>query len=295
MAPFSSSVTNNPNSATPLMWAEKQRADRIANESRAVALDRGALGRGGTPLSRRNMLADRAHLAVIDFGWQGAGAEISSRSVGAGDQRAMDEQIGIAPDRRGEMGVAPKPQPEMADIGRAVGGLRLAAQHELVDERRHRTRLCPPQQSVEQLRLWRLTLGKREAGDTELLEEIAQRRDLFRVGRVVDPVHAGLAARLEFLGGGDIGKDHEFLDQPVAVEPQGRDDRDRPPFGVEHDPILAKVEFERAPRDASLGEGVERAIKRCHELRRSAADSAFATPIAKLPGFPHRSDVPPSA
>ena len=40
-----------------------------------------------------------------------------------------------------------------------------------------------------------------------------------RVGRIVDSVEAGAALRLQFLGRGDIGEDHELLhDQLVAVE-----------------------------------------------------------------------------
>ncbi len=71
----------------------------------------------------------------------------------------------------------------------------------------------------------------------------------------------GCRRALEFLGGGDIGEDHEFLDQPVAVEPRSGNDRDRAPLGVEHDPVLADVELESAARGAGRGEGVERAVE----------------------------------
>src|SRR3546814_4941067 len=44
-------------------------------------------------------------------------------------QRAVDDEIGIAPDRRGEMRVTAEREPKMAVIGGRVIGLRLAAQH----------------------------------------------------------------------------------------------------------------------------------------------------------------------
>ena len=50
------------------------------------------------------------------------------------DQPAMHDQVGIAADRRGEMRVAAQVQAEMAVILRRVFGLRLRAQHHLVDQ-----------------------------------------------------------------------------------------------------------------------------------------------------------------
>ena len=50
------------------------------------------------------------------------------------DQPAMHDQIGIPPDRGGEMGVAAQRQPEMTDV-LAVGGLSLRAQDHLADQR----------------------------------------------------------------------------------------------------------------------------------------------------------------
>ena len=50
----------------------------------------------------------------------------------------MDDQVGVAADRRGEVGVARQRQAEMAEIVGAVHRLALAAQDGLVDQPRHR-------------------------------------------------------------------------------------------------------------------------------------------------------------
>ena len=50
------------------------------------------------------------------------------------DQRAMHHEVGIAADRRGEMGVAAQVEAEVADVLGGIDGLRLRAQHDLVDE-----------------------------------------------------------------------------------------------------------------------------------------------------------------
>src|SRR4029078_10925543 len=46
-------------------------------------------------------------------------------------QRAMDDEIGVAADRRGEVRVAAQIEAEMAEIVVAILGLRLASQHYL--------------------------------------------------------------------------------------------------------------------------------------------------------------------
>jgi len=54
----------------------------------------------------------------------------------------------------------------------------------------------------------------------------------------------------------------------MAVEPQGRNDGDRPPFRVEDDPILANVKIERPARDASPGKCVVRVVELGHNVWR---------------------------
>ena len=50
------------------------------------------------------------------------------------DQGAVDDQVGVAADRRGEVGVAVQVQPEVADVVGGIDRLHLGAQHDLVDD-----------------------------------------------------------------------------------------------------------------------------------------------------------------
>jgi len=81
------------------------------------------------------MLADLGQLRTpLRRPGQGIAARTAGLSAHPGDQRAVHQQIGIAPNRRGEMDVARQRQTEMPDIVRTIGGLSLAAQDEVVDQ-----------------------------------------------------------------------------------------------------------------------------------------------------------------
>ena len=62
------------------------------------------------------------------------------------------------------------------------------------------------------------------------------------VVHAIDQRHARLLAGF---GGGDIGEDHEFLDQPVRVEPLRHDHAIDGAVGFQQDLALGKVEIER--------------------------------------------------
>src|SRR6266851_1695210 len=89
----------------------EHRTDRAAEQARAIAVERGAFGRSGAPLGRRDVLGDGGQSLAAAGRWRWSGK-----------QRAMHDEIGIAPDRRGEMGIAWQGETEMADIVRAVDG-----------------------------------------------------------------------------------------------------------------------------------------------------------------------------
>ena len=61
---------------------------------------------------------------------QGAFAEAE-----AADQGAMHDEIGVAPDRRSEMRVAPQVEAEMAVVLGGIFGLGLRAQHHFIHQR----------------------------------------------------------------------------------------------------------------------------------------------------------------
>src|SRR5215469_11430132 len=111
------------------------------------------------------MLADRGEGSCL-----GRGKALRTQPV-AGDERTMHKQIGIAADRRGEMSIAPERQAEMAEIVRAVDGLSLAAQDQLMDQGLVRRAGGLAQDLVEMARAHRLAFGELEAGDAEAVEE----------------------------------------------------------------------------------------------------------------------------
>ena len=134
------------------------------------------------------------------------------------DQRAMHDQVGIAADRRGEVGVFRQVQAEMADIVGVVDRLRLAAQHHVVH---HRSRAAVPlafgQNAVEGARLHHLALGE---ADAEGAQEVGEGEQLLlRRRRRARGRSAGVRRFLQRLGGRDIGQHHELLDQPHGFQP----------------------------------------------------------------------------
>ena len=91
----------------------------------------------------------------------------------------MDDQIGIAADRRGEMGVAAQVQAEMAVILRHIFRLRLRAQHDFIDDILVLGAAHLGQNVVELHRFQHLPLGEFYADGRQKLR---QRVDLFRRG-----------------------------------------------------------------------------------------------------------------
>ncbi|MGT2485776.1 hypothetical protein ACU4GA_06680 [Methylobacterium oryzae CBMB20] len=77
-----------------------------------------ALGRHGAALGRRDLLADLRQLAERNVGGEPVRAEPAG-----GDERPVHDQVGVAPDRRGEMRVAAQVEAEMPEILRRVDGL----------------------------------------------------------------------------------------------------------------------------------------------------------------------------
>ena len=170
----------------------------------------------------------------------------------------------------------------MADIVRAVDGLRLGAQHQIVD--RAAPPACPAARVSMRLNSsGRSTcaFGEAEARDADLVEEsrATPRPSPGRAHRARGTCRP--SPRLQFLGGGDIGEDHEFLDQPVAVEPLARHDRDRPPLARRARPGArgGRAPARRARSRAAVERG-EGAVERVEPLRRRAAGSPLPSRAA---------------
>ena len=113
------------------------RVDELADMGRQIgrhiAVHRIAFGLHRTPFGAADDFGDMPQIAGILLGQAGAALDrfIGRRGhlqiIGI-DQCPVDQQIGIAPDRRGEMRIAGERQTEMTGLLCAIIGLRLRAQ-----------------------------------------------------------------------------------------------------------------------------------------------------------------------
>ena len=112
----------------------------------------------------------------------------------------------------------------------------------------------------------------------------------------VDQRHARFLQRL---GGGDIGEDHEFLDQPVGLQPLRRDHAVDGAVVLEQDLALRQIEIERLALGARALErfigGVERLQHRLDQRRGvlvgAPADGDLRLLVGELRGRAHHDAV----
>ena len=228
-------------------------ADAFGQPGGEVALLRVALGELGATLGVRDLLADGGEV----------GAAVPCEAVLAQSQRpdqgAVDEQVGVTPDRRGEVAVTGESKAEMAEVVRRVSRLGLAAQDHEVDKMFVGRAADLGEQGVEMAGPQAAAAGQAEL---EGGEEFAQTFDLGRVGMLVNPVHAGILAPLQGFRRGHVGGDHAFLDQPVAVVTgHGANRLDRTGV-VEDDAQFGQLELQRAARAARLCQRPVDAVER---------------------------------
>ena len=119
------------------MRAAKDGADAVGEIGGDEPVDRLALGGHRAALGGRNVLGDLRQFPPR------ASRKAAVAELQRADQRAMDDEIGVAADRRGEMRIAAQVEAEMAVVLVAVFGLRLRAQHHLVDQRLDRRTASP--------------------------------------------------------------------------------------------------------------------------------------------------------
>ena len=135
----------------------------------------------------------------------------------------------------------------MADIVGRVFRLALASQHDVVDQRCLRRAGDPLQQAVE---IARVQLVGGRQGQVEAVQDGAEGLELVVGWRRMHAVGARTLQPLQLFRGRHVGQDHEFLDQPVAVEALPWPDRLDPAIKQEHLP-LRQIKIERAPRLAA--------------------------------------------
>ena len=131
--------------------------------------------------------------------------------------------------------------------------------------------------------------------DAEGGEEIAEFADLLRARRVMGAVDQRRLRRLQRLGGGDVGEDHEFLDQPVRLEPLRPAHADELALGVEDELALGQFEVERIALGAFELERAMGGVERLERDSRAAARSSRRAGRRSPPAPARRRAWPPSA
>ncbi len=159
-----------------------------------------------------------------------------------GFDEAVHQQIGVAPDRAGEVGVGLESQPEVAAVVRGVDGLLHRAQQHLVDLRRVRALLGGGGKLLKIFGLRLLRQGLRHA---QRLEVLAQGFELFGRGALVHPVQPPLLALGDELGRAHIGRQHGLFDQLVRLVAHARHDAFDAPAFVANDLRLDGLEIHR--------------------------------------------------
>src|SRR5690606_26419991 len=226
--------------------AGEGRADVLFQEGGDVAVHGVALGRHRAALGLGDVFGDAAQLGDLAVG-QAVRAQLQPP-----DQPPVDDQVGIAPDRRGEVGVAVQVKTEVAYIVRRVDGLHLGAQDDFVDDLGVRGVAGLFQQLVEALGVRRLALVPRLADG---VQEVGQVEDLLLAGRVVDAIDQRRVRLLQRLGGADVGLDHHFFDQAVSFQRLARLDAGDAAVGRHDDAALGAFDGQRTAALAALQHG----------------------------------------
>ena len=168
----------------------------------------------------------------------------------------MDDEVRIAADRAREMGVHLGREAEVAEVLLVVAGELHRPQQEVGDELLLRLALDLAEDELEVLRPDGLEM--RGHAVAERGHQLGELLDALGIGLLVDAEergHAGLGQpgrhRL-------VGREHELLDEPHAVQPLGGHDAGHLPRGAEHELGLREVEVERpalvAPLAHELGQ-----------------------------------------
>ena len=187
----------------------------------------------------------------------------------------MDDEVGVAPDRRGEVAVGAARQAGVAEVARVVARLLERAQ----DERgkrllpapglRRRSRVTALADARRQAR----GLGRREVlghGGRRHLEvgELGEEElDRLRVGALVDAVERLAAPAGEQLRDGLVRGDHQLLDEHVRerllLDPRALDAA----LAVEGELDLPALDPEGAAREAAVAEGARDPLGEPQRLR----------------------------
>ena len=161
-----------------------------------LQLDRFLFRLGGGALGARDVVG---HFCQV-----GQGRDVALR------QCPVDDQVGVAADWRGEMGVELLRQPVMPDrLGRVPGLLQRAQQPEM-DRVFLRFAVHRGEQFLELA-----AVGEVADFVAEALRVLAEVFQLVEVGILMNPVETGNLRLAQMPGDGFVGDEHEFLDELV--------------------------------------------------------------------------------
>ena len=185
------------------------------------------------------------------------------------------------------MRIAAQVEAEVPVILRGIFSLRLAAQHDLVDDMLVLGFAHSCENVVELFRAHGLALGETHADGGEKFGERVQLLDARLVVRAIDEM---LALFFQRLGGGDIGRDHEFLDQAMRLETRRDFDAVDRAVLLQSYLALGQVEIERSAfftrnGGAAIGrkQGFERGFhQRLAGLVRPAVEGVLRLLIGEL-------------
>ena len=158
-------------------------------------------------------------------------------------QRAVDDEVRIAPNRRREVRVLSQRQPEVADVRLLVHRLRHRAHDQRLDER--------PLGRVTKTFRDRLQIARRNGlGNLRFDPQRSQRRqqlvEFLLVRFAVNAVERRRVGFLELVSHGDVRHDHALFDEPVSIVSGSQLDRADTLGGVDYELRFRSVEVQRA-------------------------------------------------
>ena len=259
------------------------------HELRGLPIDQLTFGGVGAPFSFRGFQGNYPEFArcVKDgFAWWCIGMRQGPF------EHAMNDQVGVAPDRRSEVSVLVKSQREMPQRLIHIASLLERTQHQIRQDSFFRLAgdlLCEPlvmlRPDLEVLSVRKRDdhravsrtsilpaaaprAGKppmadgyalfRQIGDPQRISksvcELFEFKDFLRVWLFMNAVQRRNAARFEIFRHCLIGNQHKLLDQAMRNIPLTPDDSGHLPFGVKREHPLGKIEIDRASPGASLVE-----------------------------------------
>ena len=246
-------------------------ADLVRHEADLLPLDQLALRLVGAALPFRRVTRDVGQIFRQLFAPIGVHPAVPRFT-----QRTVHDEIRITADRRREMGVARRRQPEVPEVRRVVARLLHRPQHEKRDRLLFRFAVNLLDEVLEMARPYRVG-GRREAV-AERPHEFLELLDFQRVRRLVNAIQRRDAVPVEVLRDRLVRDEHELLDQPVGDVPLRRDDFLDHALVVENDLRLLQIEIDRSAAAPAVVQNLVQLVHRLehlHDIRVAGGDGGI--------------------